>query len=142
MPSAEQLVHLGKGCANLRPQLFGKFDQCAAPRLSIKQRASRNLAAEHFFYAHCLGAELGGVEVPFLGLSPFVLHGKGPPLSLKSSKSHAVAGAVELQHIAFAGNAETPGVNFHAASDKNVSAPFRPYFAVHPLVKQLAADGV
>ena len=93
-------MHLFKEGTHLLPQLRGEVDFRAPPRLAVIERAARDLAAEHFFKAHRLSAELERVFRALFRLSALILHGIGLPQALAAFERNARLAAAEFQHVA------------------------------------------
>ena len=93
-------MHLRQKSRSLPPQLRRKVYLGAAPRLTVIQRATRNLAAEHFFKAHRLSSELERVFRALFRLSALILHGIGLPQALAAFERNARLAAAEFQHVA------------------------------------------
>ena len=134
-------MHLRQKSRYLPSQLWCEVHLGTAAWLTVVQRAARNLAAEHFFKAHRLSAELKRILCVLFWFPTLVLYGIGQPQPLTPFERDTDFTPVKFQHVARAGNAERTRENTHIARDDEISSAFRKRAVVGIFVKDRSVSG-
>ena len=108
----EEVSDGGDGGFDLGAELGGEGDVLSASCGAVEESSGGNSYAEHFFEAECLGTELEGVGVVFLGSSVLVFDGEGWGV------------LAELDGIGLANEAEALGDELEAAAGTDTVTDF------------------
>ena len=134
-------MHLCGVGAHLFPKLRREGYAHAPARFTIKERAVRDLAAEHFLQTHGLGAQLQLVAAVLFGVAALILDRIGQPCALVPVQRHAAFVPVKLHDVTLAAEAERQRVNMQAARDDRVAAAFAKLLVMGALVQKRALRG-
>ena len=131
-------MHLFNESAHLLPQLGDEINFRAPSRLTVIERAAWDLAAEHFFEAHRLTAELKRVLRALFRLSALILHRIWLPQALAILEWDSPLIPAKFKHVARARHTERAGENAHIPRDEKVSPAFGERAVVRVFVQDRA----
>ena len=95
-------MHFFSHFSNCLAKSAGEFHLSAPPDLMIEKIGIGNFAAQHFFQAHGLAAELADIRLVLFIFSPFVFHGNHIPVSPVPMNYSAGIGRPEFHHVTLA----------------------------------------